>query len=67
MAYCDPGLPLAKVPTTPCQEKQSNVIQTVDSYKDIGQYSSLALDANNNTVISYYYTSYQGLRFARRQ
>jgi hypothetical protein len=66
VAHCDPGQPFAKIPTTPCQEKQSNVIQTVDSYKDVGQYSSLALDANNNAVISYYYTSYQGLRFARR-
>ncbi len=66
VAYCDPGQPFAKVPTIPCQETQYNVIQTVDSYKDIGQYSSLVLDANNNPVISYYYTSYQGLRFARR-
>jgi nitrous oxide reductase accessory protein NosL len=66
VAICDPGQPLAKVPTIPCQETQRNVIQTVDSYKDIGQYSSLALDANNNPVISYYYTSYTSLRFARR-
>jgi nitrous oxide reductase accessory protein NosL len=67
VAYCDAGQPFAKIPTTPCQEKQNNIIQTVDSYKDVGQYSSLALDANNNAVISYYYTSYQSLRFARRQ
>jgi hypothetical protein len=66
VAICDPGQPLAKVPTIPCQEKQYNLIQTVDSYKDIGQNSSLVLDANNNPVISYYYTSYTGLRFARR-
>ncbi len=67
VAYCDPGQPFAKIPTTPCQEKQYNIIQTVDNYKDVGQYSSLVLDANNNAVISYYYTSYKGLRFARRQ
>jgi hypothetical protein len=67
VAYCDPGQPFAKIPTTPCQEKQSNTIQTVDNYKDVGQNSSLVLDANNNAVISYYYTSYNSLRFARRQ
>jgi hypothetical protein len=66
VAICDPGQPFAKVPTIPCQEKQYNVIQTVDSYKNIGQNSSLVLDASNNPVISYYYTNYTGLRFARR-
>jgi hypothetical protein len=67
IAYCDPGQPFAKVPTLPCQETQSNVILTLDSVGDAGQNSSLALDANDKPVISYYQATYASLRMIRGQ
>jgi hypothetical protein len=44
-----------------------NTFQTVDSEGDVGQYTSLKLASNGSPTISYYYTTYHGLRFARRQ
>ncbi len=67
IAYCDPGQPLAKVPTVPCQETKSTVTLTIDSVGDAGQNSSLALDANDNPVISYYQATYASLRMIRGQ
>ncbi len=67
IAYCDPGQSMAKVPTLPCQETQRNVILTIDSVGDAGQNSSLALDANDKPVISYYQATYASLRVIRGQ
>jgi hypothetical protein len=67
IAYCDPGQSLAKVPTLPCQETQRNVILTIDTVGDAGQNSSLALDANDKPVISYYQATYASLRVIRGQ
>ena len=67
IAYCDPGQSLAKVPTLPCQETQRNVILTIDNVGDAGQNSSLALDANDKPVISYYQATYASLRVIRGQ
>jgi hypothetical protein len=67
IAYCDPGESLAKVPTLPCQEMKYNIILTIDSVGDAGQNSSLALDANNKPVISYYQATYASLRVIRGQ
>jgi hypothetical protein len=60
---CDPGSPLAQVPTTPCQEKQYNTIQTVAALGNVGQNNALAV-GSNGPVVSYYDATNQDLRLA---
>jgi hypothetical protein len=65
VAICDPGSPLAQVPTTPCQEKQYNSLGTVDSTGDVGQDNALAVASNGDLFISYYDASNQDLKLAK--
>jgi hypothetical protein len=63
LVTCDPGSPYAQIPTTPCQEKQYNTLQTVTALGDVGQNNALIV-GSNGPIISYYDAANQDLRLA---